>query len=88
MPVPDYPKFRCPLCGGHFYEQVIVPREGKSPHETPFFSCSVCTVMFRDPEQFTLGKRRRLQAAPMKTWGTVARLGSEAESADKEGAGG
>jgi hypothetical protein len=59
---------------------MLVPRDGKPPHRTPFFSCCVCTVMFRDPEQFTLGKRGRLQAAPMETWGTVAKLPTVAES--------
>lgn len=85
MPSADYPRFRCPLCGGHFYEQVIVPRDGKPPHRTPFFSCCVCTVMFRDPEQFTLGKRGRLQAAPLETWGTVAQLPASAKLVGEDG---
>jgi hypothetical protein len=62
---------------------MLVPRDGKPPHRTPFFSCCVCTVMFRDPEQFTLGKRGRLQAAPMETWGTAARLPPAAKLLDQ-----
>lgn len=41
--------------------------------------------MFRDPEQFTLGKRGRLQAAPIETWGTVAKLLAATESLGKDG---
>lgn len=66
---------------------MIAPREGKPPRRPSFFICCGCSVMFRDREQFTLGKRARLHAAPMETWGTVEELPA-AGSVDKEGSDG
>ena len=50
---PDY--FRCPLCRGVTCERVIVKRPNGTSYVTAFFSCTVCTLMFRDPLALTRG---------------------------------
>ena len=50
---PDY--FRCPLCRGVTCERVIIKRPNGTPYVTAFFSCTVCTLMFRDPRALTRG---------------------------------
>jgi len=50
---PDY--FRCPLCRGVTCERVIVKRPNGASYVTAFFSCTVCTLMFRDPRALTRG---------------------------------
>jgi hypothetical protein len=49
----DY--FRCPLCRGVTCERVVVKRPNGTAYVTAFFSCTVCTLMFRDPLALTRG---------------------------------
>jgi hypothetical protein len=54
--MPDRPDFfRCPLCRGVTWERVIVKRPNGTSYVTAFFSCTVCTLMFRDPRALTRG---------------------------------
>lgn len=54
--MPDRPDFfRCPLCKGVTCERVIVKRPNGTAYVTTFFSCTVCTLMFRDPRALTRG---------------------------------
>ena len=49
----DY--FRCPLCRGVTCERVIVKRPNGTSYVTAFYSCTICTLMFRDPRALTRG---------------------------------
>jgi hypothetical protein len=58
--MPDRPEyFRCPLCRSVSCERVVVRRAKAAPYMTPFYSCTTCTVMFRDPIAFTRGYEDR-----------------------------
>jgi hypothetical protein len=59
---PDY--FRCPLCRGVTCERVIVKRPNGTAYVTAFFSCTVCTLMFRDPRALTRGFEDRPRDRP------------------------
>jgi hypothetical protein len=59
---PDY--FRCPLCRGVTCERVVVRRPNGSTYMTSFYSCTVCTVMFRDPLALTRGFEDRPRTDP------------------------
>jgi hypothetical protein len=54
--MPDRPEyFRCPLCNSVSCERVVVPRPNGTSYVTMFYSCTTCTVMFRDPLALTRG---------------------------------
>lgn len=58
--MPDRPDFfRCPLCRGVTWERVIVKRPNGTSYVTAFYSCTVCTLMFRDPLALTRGYEDR-----------------------------
>lgn len=59
---PDY--FRCPLCRGVTCERVTVKRPNGTAYVTAFFSCTVCTLMFRDPRALTRGFEDRPRNEP------------------------
>lgn len=59
---PDY--FRCPICRGVTCERVAVRRPNGSTYMTSFYSCTVCTVMFRDPLALTRGYEDRPRTSP------------------------
>ena len=44
--------FRCPVCLGHAYRQVVVKRADGADYATAFFMCTGCTSMFIDPGLF------------------------------------
>lgn len=60
----DY--FRCPLCRGVTCERVIVKRPNGTAYVTAFFSCTVCTLMFRDPLALTRGFEDRPRDGPSR----------------------
>jgi hypothetical protein len=62
---PDY--FRCPLCRGVSCERVIVKRPNGTAYVTAFFSCTVCTLMFRDPRALTRGFEDRPREGPARS---------------------
>lgn len=45
--------FRCPICRATVFRPVTVRRLNGQYHQTEFFECGGCTVMFRDPVRFT-----------------------------------
>jgi hypothetical protein len=63
---PDY--FCCPLCRGVTCERVVVKRPNGSAYVTAFFSCTICTLMFRDPSALTRGFEGRPRN-PVKSTG-------------------
>jgi hypothetical protein len=56
--------FRCPLCRAVTCERVVVRRPNGTAYVTAFFSCTVCTLMFRDPLALTRGFEDRPRTDP------------------------
>jgi uncharacterized Zn finger protein len=49
--------FDCPLCGSNLCLHVVVRRPSGDYYETSFFKCAGCSVVFLDPESFSLQVR-------------------------------
>lgn len=47
--------FRCPICSHINFKDVVVPR-GEGYYRTAFFECCTCSVMFRNPEKFSIDR--------------------------------
>ena len=67
-------RFQCPICGSPSYQRVVIERRKGKRYETQFFECLGCSVMFREPELFTLSPalREEIERTPKSTmaWAT------------------
>jgi hypothetical protein len=50
--------FMCPICKCINFKEVVVPR-GEGYYRTAFLECCGCSVMFHDPEKFSLDRDER-----------------------------
>jgi hypothetical protein len=51
---PKLLEFNCPLCGSNVCLEVHVRRPNGEDYRTSFYRCAGCSVMFLDPERFSL----------------------------------
>jgi hypothetical protein len=51
--VPVSGQWRCRICNFERYHQVSVLRKNGSKYLTSFYACSLCSVMFLNPEQWS-----------------------------------
>ena len=51
--------FCCPICASQNWREVVVPRSDGSHYRTDFRECCGCSVKFRRPERFTVGRGLR-----------------------------
>ena len=57
-------RFVCPICASINWRQVVVGRPDGSRYVTDFAECCGCSVMFRKPELFTVGRGRKDEPPP------------------------
>ena len=53
MSPPRTGQWRCRICNFERYHQVSVPRKDGSRYLTSFYACSLCSVMFLNPAQWS-----------------------------------
>jgi hypothetical protein len=56
--------FQCPICSCPEYQRVVVPREPGAPYATQFFHCLGCSVMFVEPELFSVATAFKQDVRP------------------------
>lgn len=49
------PMFTCPICKAYNYRRIVVTTT-RGPYETKFYECTGCSVMFLDPQTFSVGR--------------------------------
>lgn len=47
--------FTCPICKAYNYRRIVV-KTTRGPYETKFYECTGCSVMFLDPQSFSVGR--------------------------------
>jgi hypothetical protein len=52
--------FTCPICACINFREVVVPK-GTGYYKTAFFECCTCSVMFRDPARFSVGRHEKAE---------------------------
>ena len=75
---PDY--FRCPLCRSVSCERLVIKRADGTTYVSPLYSCTVCTIVFRDPLALTRGYEDRPHSksrSPSNAYQTWARINQE-----------
>ena len=51
----DLRMFTCPICNAYNYRRIVVTTT-RGPYETKFYECVGCSVMFLDPQTFSVGR--------------------------------